>query len=189
MAINLTGYKAIEVALFCKIVVPGHDTILMSDYYQPITIAGDTYSALGQFLSITDTSSDLVMSNQELTIVMSGIPNSTLADFLSMPIKGSSVTVIRGVFDPTTHNMLPVSDNPTGKFKGTVNTIGINDEYNGYDQKSTISLICKSQVGMVKDRNSGRQTNPASENSYYPNDRSMDRVPSLQNAKINFGGL
>ena len=189
MAIDLHNYRAIEAALFCKVEIPGYDDLLMSDYSEPIFIAGDNYTALGQFLSITNTSSDLVMSNTEITIVMSGIPNSTLAEFMSMPVKGSKITVIRGIFDPHTHNMIPVSGNPTGKFKGIINTIAINEELNGKNQTSSISLICKSQVGMVASRVSGRQTNPASENSFYPNDRSMDRVPSLQNAKINFGGV
>ena len=189
-ALDLHNYQSIEVALFCKIVLPAPaEPILMSDYYQPIFIAGDNYTALGQFLSITDTSSDLKMTNSELTIVMSGIPNSTLSDFMTLGVKGSPITVIRAVFDPHTHNLLPVAGNPAGKFKGIINTIAINEELNGKNQTSSISLICKSQVGMVASRVSGRQTNPASENSFYPNDRSMDRVPSLPNAKINFGGV
>lgn len=188
--LDLHNYQSIETALFCKIVLPEPaEPILMSDYYQPIFMAGDSYLALGQFLSITDTSSDLKMSNSEITIVLSGIPDSMLAEFMTLGIKGSPVTVLRGVFDPHTHNMLPVAGNPAGKFKGIINSLSINEEFNSTNQTSSISLICKSQVGMVQSRQIGRQTNPASENYFYPNDRSMDRVPSLQNAKINFGGV
>lgn len=187
--INLSAYRSIQTALFCKIVIPGYPTVLMSDHDTAITINGDLYSALGQFLSITNTSSDLVMTNSELTITMSGIPNSVLSDFMSQPIKGSTITVVRAIMDPTTHALISMSGNPTGKFKGTINNYAINEELSGDNQTSTISLICKSQVGQVKGRVRGRQTNPVSENSFFPNDRSMDRVPSLQNAKIGWGGV
>lgn len=185
MSLDLSSYKRIETGLFCKILVPGYPTVLMSDYPIAAIVNGDNYTALGQFLSITDTSSDLRLSNQEITIVRSGIPNSELTDFMSQPIKGSMVTVVRGVFDPVSHNVIGY----TGKFKGMVNTIAVNEEYEGRNQSSSITLICKSLVGMVYGRVTGEQTNPASRNQFFPNDRSMDRVPSLQNAKLNFGGV
>lgn len=186
---DLTSYQSIQTALFVKIEIPGYDTIFMSDHDEAMTINGDLYAALGQFLGITDTSSELKMNNSELTITMSGIPNSVLSDFMMQPIKGSKITVVRAVMDPVTHAMLNIAGNPTGKFKGRINNYAINEEIGGADQKSTISLICKSQVGQMAGRIAGRRTNPADEKLFFPADRSMDRVPSLANAKINFGGV
>jgi len=188
MTIDLSTLKAVQTALFIKLEIPGYPTLYMSDHDQALTLGTDTYSALGQFLTITNTSSDLRLTNTELILTLSGIPNSSLSDFMSQPIKGSKVTVLRGIFDPATHALLAIAGNPTGKFKGVVNNLAINEVYDGYNQTSTISLMCKSQVGQVK-KVSGRRTNPADEALFFPSDRSMDRVPSLANAKFNFGGV
>lgn len=185
---NLESYQSVQTALFIKIEIPGYDTLLMSDHDEAMTINGDDYVALGQFLGITSTSSELKMNNAELTLTISGIPNSVLSDFMMQPVKGSKVTVVRAIMDPVTHQLLNIAGNPTGKFKGRINNYAINEDYENGDQKSTISLMCKSQVGMLNGRISGERTNPADRKLNYPDDRSFDRVPSLSNAKINFGG-
>lgn len=189
MTIDLSPYSAIQAALFCKIEIPGEATVLISDYDREITIGGDTYSALGQFMSITESTSELRLNNAEISITLSGIPNTEIADFMSQPVKGSKVTVIRGIFAPNTGTLLAIAGNPVGKFKGVVNNYAIIEEHEGLVASSTIELICKSQVGLIQGRIAGRRTNPADQRAFAPNDPSMDRVPSLANAKINFGGV
>jgi hypothetical protein len=189
VTINLAPYKAVETALCVKLEVTGGNTYLMTDSITPLTLGGDTYDQLGQFLAITDTSSELRLNNQEITVSISGIAWSSISGFMAESIKGSYITVIRGFFDPTTHSLLAIADNPTGKFKGIVNNYAINESLDGRNETAIISLICKSQVGMVQSRIAGRRTNPADEKLFFPNDDSMNRVPSLSNAKINFGGV
>jgi len=187
--IDLSNYTFVRSILFVKIEIPGQSVIRMSDYKTPLTVLGEEYDALGYFLGVTDTSSDLKITNSEVTITLNGVPNKSLAEFLAMPVKGSKVTVIRGLYDPKSEAMLAISGNPTGKFKGIVNNYSITDNQDGANASSTITLICKTEVGMVSGRSAGRRTNPADEKLYFPSDLSMDRVPSLANAKINFGGV
>jgi hypothetical protein len=187
--LDLSTYRNVESAIFVKIEIPGHTTIFMTDYKEAITIAGDTYTGIGQLLSITQTASELRMSNTEMTIAVSAIPITSISDFVAQPIKGSKVTVIRGIFNPVDHTLLSIGGNPTGKFKGIVNNYAISEMFDGRKESLTINFICKSQVGMVQSRSSGRRTNPTDEKLYFPADDSMNRVPSLANAKINFGGV
>lgn len=189
MTINLTSYNAVETALCIKLEVTNGNTYMMTDSISSLTLNSETYNALGYFLNITDTSSELRLTNSELTITLSGIAWSSVSDFMAENIKGSKITVIRGFFNPTTHVLLPIAGNPTGKFKGIINNYAINETLDGKDESCTISLICKSQVGMVSNRIAGRRTNPADEKLFFPTDNSMNRVPSLSNAKINFGGV
>jgi hypothetical protein len=182
--VDLTNYKYIQSIMYVKLEIPGQPIICMSDYKTSQTIDGDVYNALGYFVNITDTSSDLKITNSELTITLNGVPNYTIGSFLSMPVKGSKVTVKRGLFQPGSDTLITV----TGKFKGIVNNIGIVDNQDGSKASSTINLICKSDVGMVASRIAGRRTNPSDEKLFFPNDKSMDRVPALTNAKVNFGG-
>jgi hypothetical protein len=173
--------------MFVKLEIPGSAVIRMSDYKSSLIINGETYDGVGYFMGITDTSSELRLNNSELTITLNGVPNKTLAEFMSLPVKGSAITVIRGLYTPANEALLSIAGNPTGKFKGIVNNYSITDNQDGANASSTISLICKSEVGMVAGRNAGRRTNPADQKLFFPTDKSMDRVPSLANSKINFG--
>jgi hypothetical protein len=188
MSLDLGTYSSIGTALFCKVVIPNYTTLLFSGYNRPITLNGDTYTGLGNFLSITDTTSELKSSNTEVTITISGIPTQSVSDFLTQRVKGSAVTVLRGIFDPTTGALLNIAGNPAGRFYGFINNYAFEETWSGQDASNTISLICKSQVGLMQTKIAGRRTNPVDQKFYYPNDLSMDRVPALAGASVNFGG-
>lgn len=189
MTINLAPYRAVETSMCVKLEVTSGNTYMMTDSISSLTIGAETYNALGYLMNVTDSSSELRLTNSELTVTLSGIAWSSVANFMAENIKGSKITVIRGFFDPTTHSLLNIAGNPVGKFKGIVNNYAINESFEGRNESCTISLICKSQVGMLSGRVAGRRTNPADEQLFFPTDSSMNRVPSLANAKINFGGV
>lgn len=187
MTINLAAYSAIQTALFTRITIPGYSTLLLSNFSRPITISGDTYTGIGSMLSITDSSSEIKISQTEVTISISGIPQANMTGVLDYKIKGAAVQVLRGIFDPATGQLLNIAGNPLGKFKGIVNNYSIDETWSGQDASNTINLICTSIVGLTRSKLAGRKTNPGDQKLYYPDDLSMDRVPNLANAKFNFG--
>ena len=67
MTPNLSPYNAIATGLFVKAVI-GSDVLLISDYNQSVTINGDTYIGLGEFVGISATTSELKSSSGEITI-------------------------------------------------------------------------------------------------------------------------
>jgi 6-phosphogluconolactonase (cycloisomerase 2 family) len=97
--------------MFCKIVLPA-ETLYISDYNKPMVIDGEVYTGLGEFLDITDTTSELRVSKGELTVTISGIANDYLATFLTTKIKGARIYVYRGIFDAGTGELIEFSGAP-----------------------------------------------------------------------------
>lgn len=199
MAIDLSYYRSISSALLVKIAVeyykdspsatPTATDLLFSDWQHPITYAGDTYLGLGRLVGISPSSSELKNSSGSITITISGIPNSSIAEIVNSRIKGSPVEVYRYVFNSATGEYLPITGNPAGRFFGIVNNYSLDEDYDieARTATNTITLTCSSLVEVLDNKVAGRKTNPASHKSFFGGDKSMDRVPSLIGANFNFG--
>ena len=185
MSLDLTSYKSIQTNLFVKMIVPGYQTLTFSDYHKDYQIDGVTYQALGELLSVTNTSDELRASTKEITVVISGIPSGNISEILTNRIKGSELVVYRGFFDPETGNLLPITGNPAGKFHGVVSNYEIADDLRMGDDTGeiTIAFNVTSVVELLNNKVSGRRTNPID----FPNENSMDRVSALAKSNFNFG--
>ena len=189
MSLDLSAYDSIQTALFCKVVVPDYTTLTFSNYSRNLTIDGTTYTGLGQLLEVTDSTSELRASANELTVTISGIPTQNITDLLTYRFKGSSITVTRAVFDPVSGQLLDIAGNPAGRFQGIINNFGINEDWSGQDASTTISFVCTSTVGVLVNKVAGRKTNSQDQKKFYPTDLSMDRVAQLANSNYNFGAV
>jgi len=189
MALNLSSYDAVQSNSFVRIAIPNYQTLRFSDYHKAFTINSESYTGLGQLISITETSSELRAAPQELTISISGIPAGNIGDILNNRIKGSSVKLYRALFNPTTGALLSLTGNPSGKFQGVVSNFIISDELTSGSDTGTKQLIltCTSVVELLSNKVSGRRTNPLDMKQWYPTDESFDRVPSLAKSNFNFG--
>lgn len=199
MAINLSTYSSIQSHLFVRIQVDEYRTtptggytsqvLRFSDRRTPFTINGEEYIGVGNLMGITSTSSELRVSGNELTITLSGIPNSSIYEIVNSKIKGCPVRIYRAVFDAVTGNLLTIDGNPMSRFRGFVNNYMLSEEYDVATRTSsnTLVLTCKSTVDVLMNKISGRKTNPESQKLFYPTDVSMDRVPNLENATFDFG--
>ena len=141
MPLNLSSYRAVQTNMFVKLVVPNYATLTFSDYYKALTLSGTAYQALGQLLSISGTTSNLRAAPEELTITISGIPSGRVNEILSNKIKGSSVEVYRAFFNPTTGELLNVTGNPAGKFKGVISNYSITDDLNEGSDTGSVAII------------------------------------------------
>jgi hypothetical protein len=76
------------------------------------------------------------------------------------------------------------------KYRGFVNNYSLQEDFDIVSRTSTnsIILICNSAVDVLQNKFTGRKTNPESQKKFFPNDVSMDRVPTLENATFDFGG-
>lgn len=201
MTLALTSYKSLQSNLFVKIECPYYKStptstpssynFLLSDRLGSYTIAslGETYVGLGSLLSITTSNSELRTSSGELTVTISGVPNSSISEIVNSRIKGSKITVRRGLFDATSGTLLSVIGNPMIRFVGFINNLAMDEEYDVENRSasSTIVLSCASIVDVLDKKVAGRKTNEASQKKYFPNDLSMDRVTSLESSYFNFG--
>lgn len=189
MTVDLSSYRSIQTNMFVKLDIPGYQVLAFSDYYKALTFSGINYQALGQLVAITNTTSSLRASPEELTITISGIPEGRISEILSNKIKGSRVEVLRAFFDPTTGDLLNITGNPAGKFKGIISNFSINDDLAEGGDTGTITIVLSatSVIELLNNKVTGRRTNPLDHKQFYPNDQSMDRVPALAKSNFNFG--
>ena len=197
--INLTSYSAIQSNLCVRIDVPEYRTtaggayaptvLRFSDSPTTKTINDEDYIGLGNLMSITGSTSELRVSGGELTISITGIPNTSIAEIVNSKIKGCSVRIYRIYSNATTGATLNITGNPSGRYRGFINNYSLIEEWDNETRTSvnTISLICASAVDVLQNKISGRRTNPESQKKFYPLDVSMDRVPNLENSTFNFG--
>lgn len=197
--IDLTSYSSIQSNLFVRIHVaeykvnPGdayQDVVLkFSDKRGTFLLDGEEYIGLGSLMGITSTSSEIRASSGELTITISGIPNTSIFEIVNSKIKGCPVRISRVLFDPVTGEQLDIEGNPLARFRGFVNNFSLEEtwDFNTRTSSNTITLICASSIDVLSNKFAGRKTNPYSEKKYFPSDLSMDRVPTLENATFDFG--
>ncbi len=199
MSIDLSSYDAIQTGLFVRIEVdyyktspsatPTSEVLRFSDYRGTVTINGESYVGLGKLLSISSSSSELKPSSGSVTVTISGIPNTSIAEIVNSRMKGCPVSIYRVVFDPVTNTQLAISGNPAGRFFGIISNYTLEEDYD-LDQRTatnTISMTCTSNIEFLQNKYAGRKTNPESMKSFYPTDVSFDRVPNLVGANFNFG--
>lgn len=186
--IDLSSYSAVEAAMFCRIDVPDYDVLLFSNYNIPVTIGDDTYVNLGTLLNVTDSSSDIRATSGTLTITITGIPNSSLAEVLDQRFKGSKIQVWRVFFDASTKQMLEIDGNPAGRFQGIVTNWSLDEDW-GTTSRNMISFTCSSAVDVLNNKVAGRKTNGNDQKRWYPSDVSMDRVSVIANSNFNFGAV
>lgn len=197
--INLSGYGAIQSNLFIRIEVdyykatpsstPSAQVLTFSDRQQAYTLDSDTYTGLGRLMGVTATSSELRSSSGDVTITISGIPNSSIYEIVNSRIKGCPVRITRVLFDPVSNTALEIEGNPLARFRGFVNNYSLQEDYDNATRTSTntIVLVCASALDVLNNKVAGRKTNPYSQKKFYSNDLSMDRVPTLENATFDFG--
>jgi hypothetical protein len=188
-ALDLTSYGSIESNLFIKISLTS-SSLLFSDRLISTVVNGDTYVGLGKLLAVSGSSSELRSSTGEVTVSISGIPDSSITDITNANIKGSDIKIVRALFNAANGSLLTaVAGNPINRFVGYVNNISLQEEFDidAKNSSNTLVLTCSSNVDVLENKISGRRTNSASQKRFFPDDLSMDRVASLENSYFDFG--
>lgn len=200
MTLALTSYKAVESNLFVKIEVayykanpaatPSAVDLLFTDRMVSTSLEGDTYVGLGKLVSMSGSTSELRASSNDLTITISGVPDTSISEIINSRIKGSAVTVYRGLYDASSGTFLSsVTGNPVIRFKGFVNNISLEEDYDVENRISsnTIVFTCSNIVDIFENKIAGRKTNPSSNKKFFSTDISMDKVPNLTSTEFDFG--
>ena len=187
--LDLNSYYSIQSNLFVKVTLSGSN-LLFSDKLESTVIAGDTYVGLGKLLAISGSNSELRSSSQEISISISGVPDSSIIDILNSGIKGSPVIIRRGLFNAATGAFLTaVTGNPIIRFTGYVNNLSFEEDYD-VDTKTSSNIMvltCASNVEILNNKIQGRKTNSESQRKYFPTDLSMERVSALESSYFDFG--
>ena len=191
MTIDLSAYRSVETALFCRVDVPDYAVLRFSNYNIPVSINSESYTNLGTLLGVTDSSSDIRASTGTLTVTISGIPDTSIAEVLAQRFKGSEIQIWRVFFDATTRQPLNITGNPAGRFSGIITNFSLEEDWSpGTTTTSNrIAFTCSSKIDILNTKVSGRRTNTNDMKAWYPSDVSMDRVMALSRSNYNFGAV
>lgn len=165
--------------------------LLFCDSRQDYIIDGKTYEGVGALMAITSSRSDIKASSGELTVTLTGIPNENLYSVLYSRIKGSPIQVSRAFYNPTTGDPIIVANdsNVVARYYGFINNYSLEEEYDVLSRTSsnTMVMTCSSSIDVLGNKIACRRTNESSETRFFPNDKSMNRVASLENMAFDFG--
>jgi hypothetical protein len=197
-ALNLAPYQSIQQATFVKIQFTenGNPVIVrMSTYDVPFNITEDggtfQYLPLGALLSISEFTNETKVSQSDVEITLSGIPEQYMSGIIANPIKGAPVEIRRAFFNAQTGQFLSISGNPVMEFRGIVSNFSIEEgwgDQNSQTVTTTITLSCSSIMSVLANKVTGRRTNKPSQNYWFNGDLAMDRVAVISDAVFDFGG-
>jgi hypothetical protein len=187
--INLSSYDSLQTNIFVKISYPDTTFDYFSDYHREFSFGGDTYTGFGSLLSVAPTENNLRAAPMQVEVVLSGLPTTVIQNALASDLKGSFIEIFRAFFDAETGELLPVGENPAGKFRGVVNNFSIENNITMGDDTANVSILleCSSVLQYLENKIGGRRTNPLDQQAYDPTDTSMKRVPSLARSNFDFG--
>ena len=161
----------------------------LANLYNPITWNGESYTALGHFLGISEIQEDLRATNNQLSVSISGIPSTQVGEpnyiglILQQPVKGSRIQIYRAFFDPETRQLL--ANQVFLRFNGYISNFTLAEGNNQFEKDSTntITLQCANINAIIERRVVGRRTNPTD----FGTDTGMYRVPIISNTSFDFG--
>lgn len=213
--------NTIEHGVLLQLTIPnsantGTETYYISNCYNNITYAGNTYTALGGFLQVGEIQNNIQNAVDELSVTLSAIPEGYLEFVVDRQIKGGEIKVYRVFFDTATQTVRNIDgvDQIFLRFKGIINNYAVQEDI---DQNSAlpttshnITITCSSILSILDNRVSGRRTNrndyqyryldklitlgPGSAtwgayilNTQITTDKSLNRIETLHNANFDFG--
>ena len=163
-------------------------TYYISSAYKPVTYNTNTYTELGSFLQISEFPEDIRTTNGDISVTLSGIPSEQnyLSLILTEPIKGGNVSVYRGFYDTTTHEL--DTSEVYQRFRGVITNFAIQEDFTSLTTlTNSVTVTCASINTLLENRLSGQRTNPDDRARLFPNDQVFARVPELYNISFDFG--
>lgn len=145
-------------------------------------ILGQTYTGLGNLISISSVQETAETKASGVKIVASGISTDILATALTETQQGVIVNVYFGVLT-TTSNALAIVDDPYQIFSGFVDSVNINES----GESSTISFDIESKLISLERPLDFRYTDQ-DQKHFFPNDKGLEFVDDLQDKTIDWGG-
>ena len=136
-----------------------------------LTYKGNTYSAQGEFVAVSETQLNSAVQISSVTISISALTLANVQNFATSNIINKPVSIHRGFIDPATNQLFGDSarENAFLLFKGKVAGYQVNNKQTTAD----ITLQVSSQF-VNFNRKNGRRTNQTNFHREHPTDDSME---------------
>lgn len=155
----------------------------------PITVSGITFTNLGSLLSIGEVKREIKSTSGDLTLNLTGVDGANVAVILGSDIKGSLIEIWRGFFNSNNQIITTPTLQFFKRYQGYVTNYSVTEDWNeqARSRVATCSVSCSSFRNILQNRISGIKTTPTVWKQFYPNDKSMDRVPVIAATFFDFG--
>lgn len=169
------------------------DTVYrISNAYSPITYQGNAYTQLGHFINMSEIQDDLKVTNNQISIQLSGIPPDDgspnyMGVVLNSNLKGSRVQIYRAFFNASSGHY--DATQVYLRFSGYVSNYNLSENWD-QDNKlvsNNIGIQCSSIHAIMEKKYTGRRTNEADQQFWFPGDTGMSRVKILADSQFDFG--
>lgn len=180
---------SIRQAEFIRLTMPSN-TYTFCNAASPISVNGITFTNLGSLLQLSDIKRDVKATSSDLSVSLTGVDGTNIAIVLGSDIKGSRIEVWRGFLDSNNQIIQSPSQQFFKRYQGIVSNYSITEDWNEQvrTRVATVGLSCASFRTILENRVGGVRTTPKIWQVYYPNDTSMNRVPSIAGSYFDFGG-
>lgn len=180
---------SIRQAEFIRLTMPDN-TYTFCNAASAITVDGITFTNLGSYLQLSEIKRDIKATSSDLSISLTGVDGTNVSIILSSEIKGSRIEIWRGFLDSNNQIITTPTQQFFKRYQGIVSNFSITEDWNEQlrTRVATVGLSCASFRTILENRVGGVRTTPKIWQVYYPNDTSMDRVPSIAGSYFNFGG-
>ena len=139
----------------------------------------NTYTGIGEVLSISDVEEGQDISAKGLTLTLSGIPSNLLTHALNTPYQGRLCNVHMGFIDWSA----PINKAGMLIFSGYMDTMTIDEG----PETSTITTTVESKL-IDLERPRTRRYTSENQKQRFSGDKAFDFVESLQNLRLQWGG-
>tara|TARA_R100000664_G_C2756578_1_gene144509 strand:+ start:757 stop:1332 length:576 start_codon:yes stop_codon:yes gene_type:complete len=150
--------------------------------YNTITFGSVEYFPSGNLLSITDIEESADIRANGVKIGLSGLDSSIIQSALTEDSQGKIVKIFFGVLT-TTSNETVIVDTPYQTFEGFIDTMSIIES----DNTAQVAVNVENKLIILEKANNRRYTDQDQKN-FFPNDKGLEFVESIQDKSINWGG-
>jgi hypothetical protein len=181
--------SSIRHAEFIRLTMPSN-TYTFCNAATAITVSGITFTNLGSLLQLSDIKRDIKANSSDLSISLTGVDGTNVAIVLGSDIKGSRIEVWRGFLNASNQIITSPTQQFFKRYQGIVSNFSITEDWNEQirSRVATVGLSCASFRTILENRVGGVRTTPKIWQAFYPNDNSMNRVPSIAGSYFDFGG-
>jgi hypothetical protein len=179
---------SIRHAEFIRLTMPSN-TYTFCNAAAPIIVNGISFTNLGSLLQLSDIKRDIKANSSDLSISLTGVDGTNVSIVLGSDIKGSRIEVWRGFLDFNNQIIQTPTQQFFKRYQGIVSNYSITEDFNEQMRirTATVGLSCASFRTILENRVGGVRTNPKIWQAFYPNDNSMNRVPSIAGSYFDFG--
>jgi len=149
-------------------------TLYLTDSYRAISYGGNSYSAAGHLLSFSSLTESAELRITDLRAQLSGVDQTMIAQVLNKQYLDRHLVIYKAFFDVATQALIV---DPIAIHNGRMDEPLIQED--PVSGSSVVQITSHDQFADFE-RRSGRHTNPADQNLYFPTDRAFDLV--AQNA-------